>query len=98
MILLGAWDKFRLQAIFAVVGLVITAGYMLKTVRGSMQGPLNTHGNSLNDAKGFQKLPYLLLIVILLLVGFLPSILLPTIASGTKPILERIEMGRTHAS
>jgi len=91
MILLGAWDKYRLQTIFAVAGLIVTAGYMLKTVRGSVQGPLTAHGHSLNDAKGMQKLPYLLLIIILLVMGFFPSILLPTIASGTKPILERIQ-------
>ena len=96
MILLGAWDKYRWQAIFAVAGLVITAGYMLKTVRGSMQGALNPHGNKLVDAKGIQKLPYLILIIVLLAVGFLPSILLPSIASGTKPILERIQNTQLH--
>ena len=90
MILLGAWDKYRGPAVFAVAGLIITAGYMLNTVRATMQGPLNPRWNSLNDARGLQKLPYLILIAILLLVGFLPSLLLPTIASGTKPVLERI--------
>ncbi|OIO38868.1 MAG: hypothetical protein AUJ72_01830 [Candidatus Omnitrophica bacterium CG1_02_46_14] len=96
MILLGAWDKYRPQTIFAVAGLVITAGYMLKMVRGSMQGPLNPHGNALIDAKGLQKIPYVLLIIILLAVGFFPSILLPTISTGTKPILDRIEKIRSH--
>ena len=91
MILLGAWDKYRLQTIFAVAGLVITAGYMLKTVRATMQGPLNTeHAKHLHDAHGFQKAPYLLLIVILIAIGFLPSLLLPTISSGTQPILEAL--------
>ena len=90
MILLGAWDKYRIQAIFAVAGLIITAGYMLKTVRGTMQGSLNPHGKTLQDARGLQKTPYLLLILVLIAVGFLPSLILPTISSGTKPILERI--------
>ncbi len=87
LILLGAWDKYRFQAIAAVAGLIVTAGYMLKTVRGSMQGPLNPRWKNLEDAKGWQRLPYLLLVVVLLVVGFLPSLLLPTIASGTQPIL-----------
>ncbi len=90
MILLGAWDKYRWQAVFAVAGLIITAGYMLNMVRATMQGPLNARWNSLSDARGLQKLPYLILIAILLLVGFLPSLLLPTISSGTKLLLERI--------
>ncbi|MGH7198723.1 MAG: complex I subunit 4 family protein [Candidatus Omnitrophota bacterium] len=92
MILLGAWDKYRLQAIGAVAGLVITAGYMLKMFRGAMQGPLNTrHAAHLEDAKGLARTPYLALISILLVVGFFPSILLPTISSGTKPIIERLD-------
>ncbi len=90
MILLGAWDKHRWQAIFAVAGLIITAGYMLKTVRACMQGPFNPRWNKLQDARGFQRLPYLLLIIILIAVGVLPSLILPTIASGTKPMLEQI--------
>ena len=88
MILLGAWDKYRPQTILAVAGLIVTAGYMLKTVRGTMQGPLNAHGKSLQDAQGMERLPYLIMITGLLLVGLLPSLILPTIASGTAPILE----------
>ncbi|MBI4432424.1 MAG: NADH-quinone oxidoreductase subunit M [Candidatus Omnitrophica bacterium] len=90
MILLGAWDRHRVPAILAVTGLIITAGYMLKTVRGAFQGPLKTKGNMLKDATGAGRLPYLLLIAILLLVGLLPSLLLPSISAGTKPILERL--------
>ena len=78
------------QTVLAVSGLVVTAGYMLKTVRGTMQGPLNTHGAMLKDAKGLQKLPYVLLIAGLLAVGCLPSLILPTIMTGTKPVLERM--------
>ena len=87
MILLGAWDKYRLQAVGAVLGLVITAGYMLKTVRAAIQGPLNPRWQHLKDATGFERLPYLFLIVILIVVGCLPAILLPTIASATRVIL-----------
>jgi NADH-quinone oxidoreductase subunit M len=91
MILLGAWDKYRWQAVFAVAGLVITAGYSLAMVRATMQGPLNPRWNSLVDARGLQKLPYLFLILILVAVGFFPSLLMPTIASGTRPIAERLQ-------
>ena len=93
MILLGAWDKYRIQTVCAVAGLVITAGYMLMTVRATMQGPLNTHGQSLKDMKGLERLPYFLMIAVLLAVGFLPSLLLPTISTGTAPILEVLSHG-----
>lgn len=84
MILAGAWDQYRWQALFAVAGLVITAGYMLKTVRGAMQGPLNPRWAGLKDATGLQKLPYLILIGLLLFTGFFPSLILPTIASAVR--------------
>lgn len=87
MILLGAWDKYRIPAIAAVLGLVVTAGYMLMTVRGTMQGPMDAKWSKLHDAEGMQRVPYLLLIVILVVVGCLPSILLPTITSATQAIL-----------
>ena len=90
MILLGAWDKYRVQTILAVAGLLISAGYMLKMVRATMQGPLNTHGKTLKDAQGWQRLPYLLLTATLILIGCFPSLILSTIALGTKPILERL--------
>jgi len=64
---------------------------MLKTVRGTMQGPFNPKWDSLKDARGLERLPYLLLIVILLAVGFLPSLILPTITVGTKPLTDRME-------
>jgi NADH-quinone oxidoreductase subunit M len=98
MILLGAWDVYRIPAIFAVAGLVITASYMLKTVRGAMQGPMDPKWNNLEDAKGAAKLPYLVLISLLLLVGFLPSLLLPTISSGTAPILKQLEKSKIESS
>ncbi len=97
MILLGAWDKYRPQAICAVAGLVVTAGYMLKTVRATMQGPLKPRWASLKDAQGLQRLPYLLLIILLVLAGFLPSLLLPTIESGTRPIFERLQASQAAA-
>jgi NADH-quinone oxidoreductase subunit M len=86
MILLGAWDRYRLQTVFAVAGLIVTAGYMLKMVRATLQGPLNPKGASLKDARGLERFPYLLLIAVLLLTGFLPQLLLPTIAAGTRAV------------
>ena len=94
MILLGAWDKYRIQAILAVAGLAVTAGYMLKTVRATMQGPMNPRGNALQDARGLQKTPYLILILVLVAVGFMPSLILPMLSSGTKPILESVADAR----
>ncbi|MBI1976749.1 MAG: NADH-quinone oxidoreductase subunit M [Candidatus Omnitrophica bacterium] len=92
MILLGAWDKYRWQAILAVLGIVVTAVYMLKAVRLVFHGPLPAKWTHVTDAKTiFQRLPYALLILVLLAVGFWPSLILRNIEVGTKPILEQLE-------
>lgn len=90
LILLGAWDRYRIPAILAVSGLVITAGYMLMTVRGTMQGPLNPRWNNLKDATGIQRLPFLILLVTLIAAGIFPSRLLVTIQSGTQSVIKHV--------
>ncbi len=89
-ILAGAWDKYRWPAVFAVAGLVITAGYMLRTVRGAIQGPLPARWNALEDARTLrERAPYLLLAGVLLAVGMFPALIMPVVESGTRPVLDR---------
>lgn len=91
MVLLGAWDQYRWQAVFAVLGIVISAIYMLKIIRQVLQGPLNPRWTKLTDAQTLaQKLPYVMLLAVLILVGCWPSLILKHIDSSTKPIVEHI--------
>ncbi len=91
MILLSSWDQYRWQAVCAVLGIVISAIYMLKIIRHAMQGPLNPRFTKLKDAQTiYEKLPYVLLLAALILVGCWPSLILKHIDSSTKPIVERI--------
>lgn len=89
MVLLGAWDKYPVTTLAAVAGLVITAGYMLKMVRHTIQGPLNPACANVQDAKGLAKIPYGVLMAVLILVGFLPNILLKVAEPATAGILSR---------
>jgi NADH-quinone oxidoreductase subunit M len=89
LVLLGSWDQYRWLAVFAVFGLVITAIYMLKAIRQGFQGPLNPKFASLTDAQTLvTKLPYVLLLALLILVGCLPSVILTHIGSSTRTIVE----------
>ena len=88
LVLLGAWDQYRWLTVLAVLGLVITAIYLLKAIRLGFQGPLNPRFAALTDATTFvAKLPYVLLLALLILVGCLPSIILTHIGSSTKTSL-----------
>ncbi|MBF0504874.1 MAG: NADH-quinone oxidoreductase subunit M [Candidatus Omnitrophica bacterium] len=88
MVLLGSWDQFRLPAVLAVLGLVITAIYMLKTIRLGFHGPLKPQWAQLTDAQTpLAKLPYVLLLAVLILVGCWPSFLIRHIGSTTNMIV-----------
>jgi NADH-quinone oxidoreductase subunit M len=87
LVLLGAWDQYRWLTVLAVFGLVITAIYLLKAVRLGFQGPLNPRFAQLTDTTTLlTKLPYVLLLALLILVGCLPSIILTHIESSTSVI------------
>ena len=92
LVLLGSWDQYRWLSVLAVFGLVVTAIYLLKAVRLGFQGPLSPRFTGLSDATSLtQKLPYVLLLALLILVGCLPSIILTHISSSTQTIVESIK-------
>jgi len=89
LVLLGAWDQYRWLTVFAVLGLVITAIYLLKAIRLGFQGPLDPKFSKLVDAQTLSaKFPYVMLLALLILVGCLPSVILTHIGSSTKTIVE----------
>ena len=92
LVLLGSWDLYRLFAILAILGLVITAIYMLKAIRLGFQGPLNPKFTQLVDAQTLvAKFPYVMLLALLILVGCFPAIILTHISSSTQTIVARIK-------
>lgn len=91
MVLLGAWDQYRVLTVLAILGIVITAIYMLKTIRIGFHGPLNPKLVKLNDAQTLaSRLPFIMLLAVLILVGCYPGLILNHIGSSTTPIAERV--------
>ena len=98
LVILGAWDRYRLQAILAVLGVVITSVYMLRMVRGVFFGTVNDALAHAHDARTpFSRLPYLVLIGVLLLVGLWPTPLMRLIDTSARPFVTQLlpaERGR----
>ena len=91
MVLLGSWNPYRALSILAVFGFVITAIYMLKAIRLGFQGPLKLQWAQLTDAQTpLAKLPFVLLLAVLILIGCWPSLILKHIDSSTKTIAESV--------
>ena len=92
LVLLGSWDQYRWLAVFAVFGLVITAIYMLKAIRLGFHGELDPKFVKLTDASTLvEKLPYVLLLALLIFTGCFPSMILSHIDTSTKTIVESIK-------
>jgi len=91
LVILGSWDQYRLPTILAVVGILITSVYMLRMVRGVFFGPMRPALSHAQDAKTPRaRLPYLVLIAALLVVGCWPSPLIRLIDTSARPLIERL--------
>ncbi len=77
LVFLGVWPRYPALVAVAVLGILVTAIYLLRAIQHVFYGPLNPRWNQLKDAVSFsQKFPFVLLIGALLLFGFWPQGLL----------------------
>ena len=90
-VFLGAWDRHRLPVILGVIGGVITSVYMLRVVRGVFHGPANKSLHAVHDASTlFTRLPYLVLIAAITVVGCWPQPMLRLIDTAARPLAMRL--------
>ena len=91
LVFLGGWDRYPVQVICGVLGVVITAVYMLRLVRGTFFGPPKPAFVHVHDAATpFARLPYVVLVCALLLVGCWPQPLLRIVDASSRAALERV--------
>ncbi len=98
LVIIGAWKQYPIPTIAAAFGIVITATYMLRAVAGVFFGPMDAKWRGLKDAVLVrERLPYVVLIVILIVFGFAPGSLVDLIESGVTPVIEKLEAARSVA-
>jgi NADH-quinone oxidoreductase subunit M len=90
LVFFGSWNTYRWSSLAAVLGIVITAFYMLRAVRTGFFGPLNPRWAALQDATPFERIPYLILLAALLIVGCWPRFLLDIISTSTPAVLSHL--------
>ena len=79
------------QIICGVFGVVITAVYMLRFVRGTFFGePERCFAHVHDAATPFARLPYVVLISVLLVVGCWPGPMLRLIDTASQPLIQRL--------
>jgi NADH-quinone oxidoreductase subunit M len=93
MVFFAAYEAGLLvAAVLAVLGIVITATYLLRAVRNAFFGPRLERWDYVQDANTwFKKLPFAFLIIVLVIFGCFPSLLTDVIHTGVVPVVDAIK-------
>lgn len=89
LVFLAAIKTYPLIGVIIIIGLVLTAIYVLRVFNTAFFGPPNDRWKNLKevDLTGFQLLPRAILVVVLVYFGFVPRAMLDIINSTTTALL-----------
>jgi NADH-quinone oxidoreductase subunit M len=91
LVFIGGWQRYPVPVACGVLGVVITSVYMLRFVRGTFFGPPKPAFQHVPDVAGpVSRLPYAILVGVLLLVGCWPGPLVRLIDTATRPLAQRL--------
>jgi NADH-quinone oxidoreductase subunit M len=91
LVVLGSIDAFEVQTVLAVVGILLSAGYILWTVQRVMFGPENPRWTALPDAdEWWEWASMAALAALIIAVGIYPSIVVDTLENGILRTMEFI--------
>ena len=87
LVFISSWKIFPFSVISGVIGVLLTAIYMIRAGHALCFGPENSQQTKLKDMPTFyEKVPFLLLLTILVFFGIFPSGILSII----QPAVERL--------
>ena len=91
MIIVGSWNKYPLQVVVAVLGIVLTMAYLFKMMRGLFYGSMAEKYSHSHDAVTvIDRLPLLIMITVSISFGIFPGHLYSVVRSGVDPLIARI--------
>ena len=86
LVFIAAVKTMPLFGVLAVVGLIISALFMLRVLKHAFFGPANPKWQGLRDVTAWDALPRAILIAVLILFGFIPRLALALIASSVRAL------------
>ena len=92
LIFLGTFFVWGWPTAIAVFGIVLTAGYILWMVQRVFFGPALSRYAHIGDATLVEKLPLVVMVIAIVVVGIYPSILTDVFSAGINPIVERLRV------
>lgn len=89
-IFVGAFSTFKVITIIAITGIIFTALYVLRALGNMLFGPRNEKWDHLQDLKGPEMVPLVVLGLAIILGGFFPFALMDLINNGVGPLIAQI--------
>lgn len=86
-IFIGSFGRFGLLAVIAISGIIFTAVYILRTLSGVLFGPRKPEWDHLQDLKGWELVPLVVLGLAIIIPGILPATLMDVINQGNSALL-----------
>jgi len=80
----------RVCTVLAVLSIITTAVYVLRTANGMLAGPLNPKFADLKDASLIEKLPVIILLFCLFAMGIMPAWIVNIVNEAIVPIYENV--------
>jgi NADH-quinone oxidoreductase subunit M len=95
LIFLGSFNStvvanIQLYTVIAIIGVVLTAGYILWMLQQAFYGPVKEQYNGVKDADSLEKVYMFALVAVIMLVGIYPAILTDLFKLGVSPIVKLI--------
>jgi NADH-quinone oxidoreductase subunit M len=86
----GAYRTQPVLTVLCVFGIVLSAGYMLWTIRRVFFGPLDPRYRALGDARGVELVPLFTLAAAIVLFGCFPALLLEVVEPSASGLVARL--------
>lgn len=88
--LLGLFESMRWVTAAAVLGIILTAAYMLRSVLGITFGERREEHAALRDARFVEALPMIVLLAFIVLLGCYPSVLTDTVRLSVEGFMDQL--------
>ena len=87
MVFLGSFAVYPIATGLAVLGIVLTAGYILWTVERVLLGPLKERWSALSDASLTEGVAMALLVLPIIIVGVYPALVSDVFRGAILPLI-----------
>ncbi len=90
-VFLGTFNRHEAMTVLGVIGILLTAGYILWTIQRVFWGEATPRWEGLGDAVAWWERGSLLaMVLVIVLIGVYPAVLLDLIETGVGPIAQRL--------